>query len=208
MTAPLWVEPFAENEEISTDRCTVHVAHEDQYCTHPSIALSHFTTGKYEFHWLPDACCIHLKKYVWCHHHSHYPNHCNDLWQPFTATTTYEQECCWWTLRHIFAVKLSLISPLLLSWSFTRVINFKFPLWPHQKYCITAHRIRIWLFIAYSNERWLCYYSLPHLYIYFKVGRVYCLNLGVKSVNIINLWFLRPLCNQNMSLQSTLSEAD
>ena len=108
-----------------------------------------------------------------------------------------------------FCSQLPSISPLLLSWSFPRVINFKFPLWSHQKYCIdvTPHSI-IWLFIDYSNERWLYYYSLPHLYIYFKVGRVYCLYLGVKSVKIINLWFLRPLCNQNMSLQSTLSKAD
>ena len=42
---------------------------------------------------------------------------------------------------------------------------------------------RTWLFIAYSDERWLYYYqfSLPHLYISRQeVGRIYFLNLVVK----------------------------
>ena len=40
----------------------------------------------------------------------------------------------------------------------------KFPLQPHQIYYITVWRT--WLFIAYSDGRWLYYqFSLPHLYI-------------------------------------------
>ena len=42
---------------------------------------------------------------------------------------------------------------------------------------------RTWLFIAYSDERWLYYqFSPPHLYIW-EVGRMYVLNLGVKGLN-------------------------
>ena len=46
---------------------------------------------------------------------------------------------------------------------------------------------RTWLFIAYSDERWLCYQvSLPHLYIYpLWVGRLYFLNLGVKGLALM-----------------------
>ena len=52
-----------------------------------------------------------------------------------------------------------------LTLSLLRVISFKFPLQPHQKYYITVWRT--WLFIAYSDERWLYYqFSLPHLYIF------------------------------------------
>ena len=41
---------------------------------------------------------------------------------------------------------------------------------------------RTWLFIVYSNERWSYYqFSLPHLCISLKVGRMYFLNLGVKG---------------------------
>ena len=46
-----------------------------------------------------------------------------------------------------------------LTLSLPRVINFNFTLQPHQKKDMT------WLFIAYSDERWLYYqFSLPHLY--------------------------------------------
>ena len=45
--------------------------------------------------------------------------------------------------------------------SFPIVIDFKFPFQLHQKYNITTVW-RTWLFIAYSNERWLHYQFLPH----------------------------------------------
>ena len=49
----------------------------------------------------------------------------------------------------------------LLTFSLPRLINFKIPLQPHQKY----HTVwRTWLFIAYSGER-SYQFSLPQLYI-------------------------------------------
>ena len=46
---------------------------------------------------------------------------------------------------------------------------------PHQKYYATQY----WLFVAYTDERWLYYqFTLPHLYISL-VGRMYFLSLGV-----------------------------
>ena len=46
------------------------------------------------------------------------------------------------------------------------MVNFKFSLQPHKNFL--HHTVwKTWLFIAYSNERWLCYqFSLPHLYIF------------------------------------------
>ena len=43
---------------------------------------------------------------------------------------------------------------------------------------------RTWLFIAYSDKRWLYYkFSLPHFFIFsLKVGRMYFLNSGVKRL--------------------------
>ena len=45
---------------------------------------------------------------------------------------------------------------------------------------------RTWLFMAYSDERWLYYqFSQPHIYIsLIRVGRMYFLNLGVRGLNI------------------------
>ena len=74
----------------------------------------------------------------------------------------------------------------VLSLSFPRVINFKFPLQPHQ--VILHHTAwRISLFIAYSDERWLCcqlsFTSLIHLLLE-RLGEFYFLNLGVKGWNV------------------------
>ena len=77
----------------------------------------------------------------------------------------------------------SLLRKRGLTLSIRRAINFKFLLQPHKTYL--QHTIwRTWFFIAYSDERWLCYqFSLPHIYISFrKVGRVYFLNLGVRGL--------------------------
>ena len=51
---------------------------------------------------------------------------------------------------------------------------------------IVHHTVwRTWLFIAYSDERWLCYQiSLPHSYIsLWKFGRMYFFKLGSEWVN-------------------------
>ena len=63
---------------------------------------------------------------------------------------------------------------------------------PHQKYYIG---IKPWLFIAYSDERWLYYeFSLlSHLYVSLvRVGRMYFSNLGVKGLIAVSS-LLRPL---------------
>ena len=62
-------------------------------------------------------------------------------------------------------------------------INFKLPLCSLTRN-ITSHRIRTWLFIAYSDERWLYYqFSLPHpIHFSLKVGRTYILNLRVEGL--------------------------
>ena len=50
---------------------------------------------------------------------------------------------------------------------------------------------RTWLFIAYSDERWLCYrFSLYLAYIFplLRVGRMYFLSLGVKAGYLLSTW--------------------
>ena len=77
---------------------------------------------------------------------------------------------------------------LCLTLSLPRMINFKFLLQPQRKYNMTAWRT--WLFIAYSDERWLYYQFLlylAHTFLYEKVGRMYVLNLGV-STSISHVW--------------------
>ena len=69
----------------------------------------------------------------------------------------------------------------LLPLSLPKVINFKFPLQPHQKYNHQTVRQRTWLFIAYSNERWYTtnsYYSTPHIHSLQKVERLPNFELG------------------------------
>ena len=52
-----------------------------------------------------------------------------------------------------------------------RVINVKIPLQPHKKYDITQYYGDTWLFIAYSDEKWLYYkFSLHHSYNRFLKG--------------------------------------
>ena len=48
--------------------------------------------------------------------------------------------------------------------------QFQISLHPYQKYYETQYEEH-WLFITYSDERWLCYqFSLPHLYISYLKG--------------------------------------
>ena len=71
-----------------------------------------------------------------------------------------------------FSVQLQEVKSggLTFNPSTPRVINFKFPLHAHQKYNITQNG-ELWLFIAYSDERWLYYkFSLPHLCIFSLKG--------------------------------------
>ena len=76
-----------------------------------------------------------------------------------------------------------------------RVINFKFPLKPHQKYCITVWRT--WLYLAYSDERWLYYqFSLPHLDL--RIGSIIIFNLSklwktkfFKLCDLVFMWGCR-----------------
>ena len=55
----------------------------------------------------------------------------------------------------------------LLTLSFPRVINFKFPLQPQQKYDITKYEE---LGFSYSDERLYHQFSLLHLYNFFLEG--------------------------------------
>ena len=58
-----------------------------------------------------------------------------------------------------------LVEAASLTLSLPRVITWKFPLQPHQKYNITqSTEWSTWLFIAYSDERRL-YYQLPLLHL-------------------------------------------
>ena len=66
----------------------------------------------------------------------------------------------------------SLCMKARLGW--LRVIKFKFPLQPHQKYYIFTVW-RTWLFIAS--------HYLTYTFIFRKVGRMYFLDLGVKGLN-------------------------
>ena len=85
-----------------------------------------------------------------------------------------------------------------LTLSLPRVINFKFPLQPHQKYYITCS-MKNFAFHRLLKWKWLYYqFSLRHLYMYLeKVGRTYFLNLDVKGLS------LRISC-KNVSAQSPL----
>ena len=66
--------------------------------------------------------------------------------------------------------------------SLPRVIKFKFPLHPHQKYHITSHSMKNLAShtVAYSDEKLLYNkFSLPHIYISFqKVRRMYFFEHG------------------------------
>ena len=62
-----------------------------------------------------------------------------------------------------------LLCTQVLTLSLPRVINFKFLLQPHRNYYIRVWRT--WLYIAYSDERWLyCQFSLPYLHNFFLKG--------------------------------------
>ena len=92
-----------------------------------------------------------------------------------------------------------------LTLSLPRVVNFKLPLQPHQKYRSHHTAWRTLLSIAYSDERWWWWYhhqwwwwwwwyyqfSLPHLYISLQeVGRMYLFDLGSERINTISFRFL------------------
>ena len=69
-----------------------------------------------------------------------------------------------------------------LTLSLPRAINVKFPQQPPE---ILHHTVwRTWLFIVYSNERWLYHqFSILHLFISLqKVGRMYFFELGSERV--------------------------
>ena len=85
---------------------------------------------------------------------------------------------------------------LVLNWATThrKCLIFFNPFTPKSDQCqispaaspeISYHTVwRTWLFIAYSDERWLSYqFSRPHLCIaLWKVGRMHFFNLGVKGL--------------------------
>ena len=84
--------------------------------------------------------------------------------------------------------RLYLICTLLLSCPF-RSKSDQFQISPAASPELLHHTsMKTWLFIAYSDERWLYYqFSLPHyisvyLSIFRKVGRMHFLNLGVKGL--------------------------
>ena len=72
--------------------------------------------------------------------------------------------------------------------AFLRVINVKFPLQPHQKYNVKHYED--WLFIPYSDERWLYYqFSLPVTHTALLCGWDNILfELGSERVNALPFW--------------------